>query len=154
MSIRIDNQQQYIDHNDSVSDTFVDDLTLNNLTVTGSLTGGSITHTLQQAYEDSSDGNIQTNGTQGIFSIQQGTGIDLTTTLAVRDNAGGYNFLVNGLGDVVCTDLNSSDISDNGATCTITNLVGSLTGNADTATSSLVTDSLSTTFLPIKKEFT
>mgnify|MGYP001077166660 CR=1 FL=1 len=39
MSIRIDNQQQYIDHNDSVSDIFVDDLTLNNLTVTGSLSG-------------------------------------------------------------------------------------------------------------------
>ena len=51
---RIDNQQQYIDHNDSINDTFVDDLTLNNLTVTGTLTG-SITHILQQAYDDSND---------------------------------------------------------------------------------------------------
>ena len=126
MSIRIDNQQLYIDHNDSSDDIFVDDLTLNNLTVKGSLTGadstiiGDFSNPWLMAHISTLDANtlghtlvydIETS----VFDTKNASSSNSYLRLMKRDENGGFsseNLTDDGTDIHITSDLKLGDNND------------------------------------------
>ena len=75
---------------------------------------GSSTTTLQQAYDNSTDPEIDTDATRGAFSVQRGSALDSDTIYEGLNGAGTVTFSVTGDGDTTLVDLTATGVVDAG----------------------------------------